>query len=86
MLRGGALTCTARGHPAAGASSLSWALPASAYPGGSTGSWAVSPAPWALGPALLDLRSQGRAAPSGGASARAASQLLPGPAGRAAAL
>ena len=31
------------GHPAAGASSLSCALPASACPGGSTGSWAVSP-------------------------------------------
>ena len=38
----GALICTAWGHPEAGESSLSWALPASACPGGSVGSWAVS--------------------------------------------
>ena len=40
---GVALTCTAQGRPAAGASSLSWALLASACPKARAGSWTVSP-------------------------------------------
>lgn len=39
----GVLICTAEGCPAAEASSLSWTLLASTCPGGSAGSWAVSP-------------------------------------------
>ena len=67
MLPGrGALTCTARGRPAAGVSSLSWALQASACPGRSTGSWAVSPAPWDRGPALLESRSRAEAPKAAG--------------------
>ena len=46
----GALICTARGHPAAGVSSLSCAPPACACPGGTTGSWAFFTwSPWIWG-------------------------------------
>ena len=55
----GPLICSA----GAGASSLSWALPASACPGGG-GILGCVPAPCAPGPALLDSRSR-PAAPSG---------------------
>ena len=54
----GPLICSPRGRLAAGVSLLSWALPASACPGGSAGSWAVFPAPCALGPVLLELCSR----------------------------
>ena len=47
----------------AGASSLSWALPASACPGGGRILGCV-PAPCAPEPALVDSRSRGRATPS----------------------
>ena len=52
-LRAGPLICSA----GAGASSLSWALPASACPGGG-GILGCVPAPCAPGPALLDSRSR----------------------------
>ena len=48
----GPLNLTSRGHLAAGASWLSCVLPASACPGGSTRSWAVSPS--ALGSRACD--------------------------------
>ena len=59
----GALTCTALGRPGAGASSLSCVHlpPPPPVPGGSG---LCPPAPWAPGPALLELRSRG-AAPEG---------------------
>ena len=50
----GPLICSARGHLVVGVSLLSCALPASACPGGSARSWAVSPAPCAPGSALLE--------------------------------
>ena len=54
---GGPLTCSAWGHPAAGVSLMSFTLQASGCPGGSTSSLAVSLAPCAPRPVLLELHS-----------------------------
>ena len=51
----GPLTCTAWGSTLAGVCLLSHGRLASAHPGGSAGSWTVSPGAWTPGPALLEL-------------------------------
>ena len=51
--------CRARGHPAAGASSLSSSFPAFACPGGMQDPGLCLPAPWDLGLVLLEMCSQG---------------------------
>ena len=63
MLRGrGALTCTARGHPAAGASLLPCVLLAS-VPGGAQDPGLCLPAPWTPGPVPLESRSPSQPPP-----------------------
>ena len=61
---GGALICTARGHPAPGASSLSCVLPTLPVPGGMQDPGLCPPVPWDSGPVPLESQSWGCAAPS----------------------
>ena len=53
VLRGRGTICTARGHPAAGETWLSFVLPASACAGGAPDPRLCLPVPWALGPLTL---------------------------------
>ena len=76
-----ALTCTARGCPGAGASSLSCVLLAPACPKGIARSWAMPPAAWALGPAPLESLSQGRASPASPCGCRSCHLSCPGACG-----
>ena len=69
------------GRPVAGVSLVSWALLASACPGGALDLGLCPPAPWAVGPMLLESHSRGCAACSGQSrrpSSRQSCSLGPG--------